>query len=80
MDFRLTRKRMDKTIDIGFLSGSDSKSKACSELNRRLRNLRFGVAMSVILILCGDAAHAQPAKKIPRIGYFSLSAGPSERD
>jgi putative ABC transport system substrate-binding protein len=30
-------------------------------------------------LLCA-AVDAQPAKKIPRIGYFSLSAGPSERE
>jgi putative tryptophan/tyrosine transport system substrate-binding protein len=34
---------------------------------------------SVLLVTC-SAVDAQPAKKIPRIGYFSLSAGPSERD
>jgi putative tryptophan/tyrosine transport system substrate-binding protein len=34
---------------------------------------------SILLVTC-SAVDAQPAKKIPRIGYFSLSAGPSERD
>jgi putative tryptophan/tyrosine transport system substrate-binding protein len=34
---------------------------------------------SILLVTC-SVVDAQPAKKIPRIGYFSLSAGPSERD
>jgi putative ABC transport system substrate-binding protein len=43
------------------------------------KNIILFAVCSILLITC-SAVDAQPAKKIPRIGYFSLSAGPSERE
>jgi putative ABC transport system substrate-binding protein len=43
------------------------------------KNIVLFAVCSILLITC-SAVDAQPAKKIPRIGYFSLSAGPSERE
>ena len=38
------------------------------------------LAVCSILLVTYSAVEAQSTKKIPRLGYFSLSAGPSERD
>jgi putative tryptophan/tyrosine transport system substrate-binding protein len=43
------------------------------------KNIILFAVCSILLVTC-SVVDAQPAKKIPRIGYFSLSAGPSERD
>jgi putative tryptophan/tyrosine transport system substrate-binding protein len=52
-------------------SGSDSgKSKTCTELCRRIRNLkRF--AFSVVLLTLSFSAEAQQPQKVPRIGLLS---------
>jgi hypothetical protein len=36
--------------------------------------------LSMILLASVHLAEAQHPKKMPRMGYFTLSAGPSERD
>jgi putative tryptophan/tyrosine transport system substrate-binding protein len=36
--------------------------------------------LATSFLATGSVCWAQPAKKIPRIGYFTLGAGPSERD
>src|SRR2546422_10371598 len=55
------------------------KSKTCPELSRRIQNLKWGgiIAIALTFAFGGAVAHAQQAKKVPRIGYLtnaSLSA------
>src|SRR5262245_41755580 len=40
----------------------------------------FYVALSALFLAFTFAAEAQQQKKIPRLGYFTLSGGPSDRD
>jgi putative ABC transport system substrate-binding protein len=40
----------------------------------------FCVALSALFLALSFAAEAQQRKKIPRLGYFTLSSGPSDRD
>ena len=69
--------------DIGETSAEfllrQSKIKTCPELCPRIQNRKWAgiVALVVTLAMCGARAEAQPAKKIPRIGYLSLSASPT---
>jgi hypothetical protein len=58
-----------------------------SALRTRHSALRWGMAMkqlfSILLIavvLVAATAKAQQQKKMPRLGYFTLSGGPSDRD
>jgi hypothetical protein len=69
-----------------FWSGN-RKSKACAapdklrpracrgELRRRIENRKLVgfVALVVTLAMCGAVAAAQQPKKVPRIGYLSVS-------
>jgi putative ABC transport system substrate-binding protein len=54
-------------------------SKTCPELCRRIQNPKWAGLFAVVITLtvCGARAEAQPAKKVPRIGYLSLSATPT---
>ena len=70
---------MGKKSSIRFVdSRSDNrKSKTCSELCRRIGNLKW-LALSVIVVtlaMCGAVATAQQSTKIPRIGYLSAGVG-----
>src|SRR4030095_3984664 len=40
----------------------------------------FCIALGALFLTLSFAAEAQQQKKMPRLGYFTLSAGPSERD
>jgi putative ABC transport system substrate-binding protein len=71
LDFGLRRKRMEKRIWIGSLSGPNLKSKI---QNRKWAGL---FAIFVALTMCGARVQAQQPTKVPRIGYLdgvSLSA------
>ena len=49
------------------------KSKTCPEPCRRIQNLKWVgiVAIAVTFAMCGAAAQAQQAKKVPRIGVLA---------
>ena len=55
---------MEKTNWIYSLSGANRKSK--------IQNPKWGglVAFVVAFAICGAAVHAQPAKKVQRIGFL----------
>jgi len=73
---------MHKTLLNRFLNSSSDnrKSKTCTELRRsiqkrpRRRKLVGSVALVVTLAMCGAVAMAQQPKKVPRIGYLSVSS------
>lgn len=45
------------------------------------RDLKFSVALAVVAVLGSfHLARAQPAKKIPKIGYLSIRSAPAERE
>jgi hypothetical protein len=77
LDFGLReRKRKDEQSWIQIL-------KSCSDnLKSKIQNRKLGgiLAIGATFVICGAAAWAQQPKKIPRIGYLSLSAKPSPRD
>jgi putative tryptophan/tyrosine transport system substrate-binding protein len=77
LDFGLReRKRRDEQSWIQIL-------KSCSDnLKSKIQNRKLGgiLAIGATFVICGAAAWAQQPKKIPRIGYLSLSAKPSPRD
>jgi hypothetical protein len=65
LDFGLGRRRMAKTFWIESFPGANIKSK--------IQNPKWVeiVAITLTLAMCGAAAQAQQAVKIPRIGYIS---------
>jgi putative ABC transport system substrate-binding protein len=75
LDFGLRRRRMEKTIWIGSLSGPNLKSKTCPELGRKIQNRKW-LGLSVIafvLVVLVAVAHAQQSTKIFRIGILDGS-------
>ena len=75
---------MDKTIRIGSRSGTNLKSKTCTEpcdsaqdkLRRRIQNLKWlgFLAILVFLVGCVGMAEAQQPKKVPRVGYLAAAS------
>jgi putative tryptophan/tyrosine transport system substrate-binding protein len=63
------------TVISGRRSGV-SKCKKRKSMDKKI----FCVALSALFLAFSFAAEAQQQKKIPRLGYFTLSSGPSERD
>ena len=45
-----------------------------------MRRKFFGLALGAVLFALCSSVEAQQQKKMPRLGYFTLSSGPSERD
>jgi putative ABC transport system substrate-binding protein len=75
-DFELKRRRTEKTIWINSLSGPDLKSKAGTELCRRIQSLKW-LALFVSLVGCVGMAEAQQsARKIHRIAILSPATRP----
>ncbi len=76
-DFRLGEKTMKKRYWIRWLDSISDNRKSAIE-NRKWLGL---VALAVTFALCGAVAEAQQPKKVPRIGYLSVSdaAGDSTR-
>jgi putative ABC transport system substrate-binding protein len=57
----------------------DAQDKLRRE-ERKMKQRIFGFALSALLLALCTSAHAQQPKKVPRVGYFTLSGGPSDRD
>ena len=45
-----------------------------------MRRKFFGLALGAVLFALCSSVEAQQQKKMPRLGYFTLSGGPSDRD
>src|SRR5713226_72005 len=80
-DFRLRRKRMDKTSWMRFLvsCSGNRKSKTCTERGRSIQNLKWAgfLAILVVLVGCVGMAEAQQPAKVPKIGWLFAVSGPS---
>jgi putative ABC transport system substrate-binding protein len=76
-DFQLAETSMIERSWTRLDSSSDNlKSKACSELCRRIKNRKLVVGIVALVIafaMCGAVAEAQQAGKIFRIGYLDPS-------
>ena len=75
-EYRMTKNFLARTFG---LHSDNPKSKTCPELCRRIQNRKWAGLFAVVITLtvCEARAEAQPAKKITRIGYLSLSATPT---
>jgi len=61
----------------------ERKSNTCTEPRGSIQNLKSAafVAIGVIFAMCGALAQAQqPAKKIPRVGFLSLTPAKVQKD
>ena len=67
---------MEKTIWIGSLSGSNRKSKTCTEPRRSIQNPNWLGLFAIVIAFVGltSVAEAQQLKKIPRIGVLVASS------
>jgi putative ABC transport system substrate-binding protein len=71
-------KRLLKQFLVSY--SDNRKSKTCPEPCRRIQNRKLvGIVTLVItFVMCGAVAEAQQPKKVPRIGYLSVSDAATE--
>jgi putative ABC transport system substrate-binding protein len=72
LDFGLWRRTMQKTLWNKSLSRNNLKSTTCTELCGSTKNRKWLglVAIGVTFAMCGAAAQAQHAAKVPRVGLL----------
>jgi hypothetical protein len=75
LDWGRRRMKVFSSKKFSDSSSDNRKSKTCTEPRRSIENLKW-LGFSVIafvLLVNGAVAEAQQPKKIPRIGYLSVS-------